>query len=212
MSFLFSYAGNEQQRQTLAWPVRDTGDTSWVKLSFNQWGKETEAWWMVVPFRRMAHQQITLLSWRKAFRPLIKSKGITWIQISSLGVVDGKAVVLSWSLCFCSAVLPIVLMWLRLQDEYILELPNPFEKKNVFVTLPALIWPTGRLGRLSWNSESGVWCTPLAAFTAAKILDAHYFWRWRCFLNFLLSLGGCGIPQGSGSVREFSVFWVLKYV
>lgn len=65
-----------------------------------------------------------------------------------------------------------------------MELPNPFEQENVFVTLPALIWPTGRLGRLRCNSKSGVQRTLLAAFTTAKVLEAHYFWGYHSFFFF----------------------------
>lgn len=50
----------------------------------------------------------------------------------------------------------VALMLLRYQDEYILELPNPFEEKTVFVTLTPLIWPTGSLGRFSCCSRSRV--------------------------------------------------------
>lgn len=50
----------------------------------------------------------------------------------------------------------VALMLLRRQNEYILELPNPFEEKNMFVTLIPLIWPTGSLGRFSCCSRSRV--------------------------------------------------------
>ena len=77
-----------------------------------------------------------------------------------LGMIEGNAVVLflkSFFFFFCSVTLPVALMFLRFEDEYILQLPNPFEKENVLViTLPALIWPTGRLGSLSCTSQSGI--------------------------------------------------------
>lgn len=68
-------------------------------------------------------------------------------------------------------------MLLGCGHEYILELPNPFEKKNVSITLPALIWPIDRLGRLRGNGKNGAEWTLLAAFTTAKALAAHYFWK-----------------------------------
>ena len=130
-------------------------------------------------------------------------------------MVEGNAVVLflkSFFFFFCSVTLPIALMFRRFEDEYILQLPNPYEKENVLViTLPALIWPTGKLGRLSCSSQSGISCplwlrSPQPRFQM-PIISGDDVPSW-CFFN----LGVCGIPQGSVSVRELSIFWVLKHV
>lgn len=74
-------------------------------------------------------------------------------MISILVVVEGNAAVLFLKFVF------LVSSFAHSSNEYILEVPKTFEKKDVFVTLLAVICPTGRLGRLSCKwLESNVPC------------------------------------------------------
>ncbi|MBZ3870331.1 BTB/POZ domain-containing protein 9 [Sciurus carolinensis] len=104
---------------------------------------------------------IRILLWDRDSRSYSYFIEVSMDELDWIRVIDhSQYLCRSWQKLYfparvCSSIDHIALMLLSLQDEYILELTNPFEKKNVFVTLPALIWPTGGLGRLSCNSKSG---------------------------------------------------------
>lgn len=156
-----------------------------VKLVMNSSTEHWRASWRWCPILSEAKKQnlddryTSILE--KGLQATLNEKAIHKTGFPFGGWLRGMQSFWFWSLCFCSVALPMAVTLFRLPDEYILELPNPFEKKSVCVTnSTSLHWRTGRLGRLSCSSQSGIWCTLQLLARQPLFLEMMFLFRFCC--------------------------------